>query len=161
MPVSKYDFIYQTEITLPVPLEDVFQFFSQSENLQTLTPPWLDFKINTRLPIEMKTGTLIDYQLRLYKIPIRWKTEITEWNPPYKFADTQLKGPYKKWVHEHIFVEKDGVCLIIDKVNYQVPGWILSPLINHLFVKRDIKRIFDFRHKKILQHFGSTDYKII
>ena len=90
----------------------VFDFFSKAENLDLLTPKWLRFEIVTPLPIEMKTGALIDYRLRLHGIRIRWRTQIALWDPPFRFVDAQVKGSYKLWIHEHSFEEKNGGTIV-------------------------------------------------
>lgn len=137
------------EVWLPLPREQVFEFFSDAGNLDAITPPWLKFQILTPTPIEMRPGALIDYKLRVRGLPIRWRTEITEWNPPHRFVDRQLRGPYKLWHHTHTFEEKDGGTLIHDHVEYAVPGWILSPLLHRLFVRPDIEKIFRHRTEAI------------
>lgn len=81
------------QIWLPQPREKIFEFFSDPENLDRLTPAWLDFKIVTP-PASMKQGTLLDYHLRIRGIPVRWQSEITAWDPPDRFIDRQTKGPY-------------------------------------------------------------------
>lgn len=98
----------------------------------------------------MQQGTLIDYRLRLRGLPIRWRTEITEWNPPHSFVDTQIRGPYRKWVHQHTFVEREGGTLMEDRVDYRVP---LSWLMHRLFVKPDLVRIFEHRREVLQQRF--------
>ncbi len=136
------------------PPDKVFDFFSKAENLEVLTPKWLKFQIVTPLPIAMKQGTLIDYKINLFGIPMQWRSEISTWQPPESFTDTQLKGPYSKWVHTHRFEEKDGGTVIIDNVEYRVPGAFLTPLINTLFVKPQLNQIFNFRAKIIRQQFS-------
>jgi len=145
---------FSTEIWLPRPLSEVFDFFCNAANLDTLTPPWLHFRILTALPIDMHQGTLIEYRLRYRAIPIYWKTEIAVWEPPHRFVDQQLKGPYRQWIHEHTFEEKEGGTLMRDRVDYAVPGWILEPLVNALIVQPDIERIFAYRRDKMLELFG-------
>lgn len=140
-----------TEIWLPAPLEDVFEFFSDAANLEVLTPPWLRFEVLTPTPIEMKPGALIDYRLKIRGIPLRWQSEITEWSPPYRFVDEQRKGPYRRWHHTHTFESVDGGTSVGDIVDYAVPG---GALIHKLFVKRDIENIFAYRHKKLLEIFS-------
>ena len=90
------------------PLSEVFEFFSNAENLNKITPPDMQFKILTPLPIIIKKGTLIDYKIKVNGIPFNWQTEISEWEPNKRFVDKQLKGPYRVWIHEHTFEEKDG-----------------------------------------------------
>jgi ligand-binding SRPBCC domain-containing protein len=101
--------------------------------------------------IEMKPGTVIDYKLRVHGVPLRWRTLIREWQPPHRFVDEQVRGPYRRWIHEHTFIEKDGGTLARDQVRYSVPG---GALIHALFVRRDVERIFAFRRKTLAEFFG-------
>lgn len=142
------------ELWLPRPVPEVFAFFSDPANLEAITPPWLRFHILTPQPLEMKAGTLLDYRLRLHGIPIYWRTEISVWEPPFRFVDQQLKGPYLLWVHEHTFEEKDDGTLVRDRVDYRSPGWILEPLIERWLVRPDLDRIFDFRAEKMRELLG-------
>ncbi|MBX9678647.1 MAG: SRPBCC family protein [Gemmataceae bacterium] len=137
------------EMWLPRPIDEVFPFFADAGNLDAITPPWLHFHIVTPRPIDMKAGALIDYKLRVRGIPITWRTEITHWEPPYRFVDRQLKGPYRQWIHEHTFEEKDGGTIIRDKIDYAAPGWLLEPIIHGLFVGPDVRKIFAYRQEKI------------
>jgi ligand-binding SRPBCC domain-containing protein len=149
--MSKFQFKSIQEIDRP--LNEVFSFFSRAENLEHLTPDWLNFKILTPLPIEMKTGTLIDYQIKLYGIPLNWKTEITRWDPPSGFVDSQIKGPYSVWIHEHKFEEQDGKTIMTDIVDYDIPAGFLKSLVNKVFVSKQIQSIFEYRRISIKQYF--------
>lgn len=149
-------YLFKNELVINKPINTVFSFFSRAENLNTITPPWLNFKILTPEPIMMKAGTLIEYRLRIHRFPASWKSEITEWNPPYKFTDSQIKGPYRLWVHEHIFNEEAGGTRIIDRVQYAVPGWFLAPIIHELVVRNDIQTIFNYRNRKLFEIFENT-----
>jgi len=145
--------ILRTELTLPVPLPEVFDFFSRAENLELITPPQLRFKITTPLPIAMQQGTRIDYSLRLHGIRFGWRSAITEWNPPYAFVDEQLSGPYRQWIHRHTFEETGGGTAIRDEVHYRLP---LSPLgeIALPIVRRQLQGIFAYREAAVRKHFG-------
>jgi ligand-binding SRPBCC domain-containing protein len=112
------------------------------------------FKILTPSPIEMKKGTLIDYKIKLNGISFKWKTEITEWDMPYKFADNQLKGPYTLWYHEHFFEEVNGKTIMKDRVSYLSKGWIFAPFLHWLFVDKKVKEIFEFRERELLKLFN-------
>lgn len=147
--------VLETETWLPAPVEEVFAFFSDAHNLERLTPAFLRFQVLTPKPIAMAAGTLIDYRLRLRGIPMKWRTEITEWVPGVRFADKQLRGPYRQWIHTHTFEEKDGGTLMRDRVEYVVPGGILEPLI-HPFVRRDVEGIFAYRTQVINEVFGGA-----
>ena len=141
----------RTRIRLPRPRAEVFGYFGDAGNLQEITPPWLHFRIVTPQPIGMRPGTLIEYKLRLHGIPIRWKTEITAWEPPLRFVDEQLSGPYRLWRHEHTFEEIEGGTLAEDRVRYAALG---GTLVNRLLVARDLKEIFRYRHRKLQEAFG-------
>ncbi len=139
-----------TELKLPVRRDEVFEFFSDAHQLERITPPWLHFSVQTPHPIEMRAGTLIDYKLRLHGVPIRWQTEIKDWDPPYKFVDEQVAGPYRLWRHLHTFEELDGATICRDEVDYAVPG---GKLVHWLIVKRDVKKIFEFRRETLTDIF--------
>lgn len=140
---------FLSTIWIPVPIETAFAFFSKAENLDRITPGWLHFEIVTTLPIEMGAGTLLDYRLKLHGIPVKWRTEIVEWNPPSHFVDLQLRGPYQKWVHTHNFFERDNGTVVEDIVNYAVPGFFLESLINKYLIEPDLNRIFEYRRMQL------------
>lgn len=142
---------YSTELRLPRSQEEIFPFFADAANLETITPPWLHFRIQTPAPIEMRPGTLIDYRLRVRGIPLRWRTEITVWEPPNRFVDRQLRGPYRLWEHEHAFEEVEGGTLCRDHVRYSVFG---GELVHRLLVRRDVEGIFAHRQKALEQRFS-------
>ena len=144
------EFLFQTELWLPRRRDEVFPFFADARNLDTLTPPWLNFEILTPAPIAMRPGALIDYRLRVHGIPIRWRTEIVEWNPPLRFVDVQLRGPYTLWHHTHTFEAHEGGTLCRDEVRYRPRG---GSLTNRLFVRRDVENIFAFRNRKLTEIF--------
>jgi len=139
------------QVLLPKPIEEVFSFFADAHNLQTLTPPWLKFRVLTPKPIVMAVGTKIDYKLRVRGIPLSWRSEITAWEPPFRFQDEQLRGPYRRWIHEHTFQEVDGGTLAGDYVQYAVPGGALA---HWLVVKQDVEKIFGFRAEQMQSLFG-------
>lgn len=148
--------ILSRETKVNRPVEEVFEFFSKAENLNIITPPDLNFKIITPLPLVMNKGTLIDYWIKLSGIHFKWKTEITEWEPPYRFVDTQIKGPYKIWIHEHSFTSAGNSTIIKDIVSYLPPGWLFEPVIHKLIIKKKLENIFDYRQNKIKTIFKKT-----
>ena len=135
------------------PLKDVFDFFSLPENLEIITPKNLAFRILTPKPLVMKQGAVIDYTIKLFKIPIHWRTLITSYDPPYMFVDEQVKGPYTFWHHTHTFKEIDDGVEIQDKVIYAIPFGIIGRILHFLWIKRDLIKIFEHRKKIIEQSF--------
>ena len=142
--------IINSELVIPLPRDQVFPFFADARNLEAITPPWLKFSILTPMPISMRAGALIDYQIKLRGLPLRWRTQITVWEPPYVFVDCQLHGPYTSWVHAHTFEERDGKTIVKDCVHYSVFG---GALVDYLFVRRDVDKIFNYRTQKLAEIF--------
>ncbi len=142
-------FRYSSEVLLDAPLADVFEFFSKAENLEKLSPTSLRFEILTPLPIVMKTGCLIDYRLRIHRIPVRWRTEISVWEPGVRFVDRQLSGPYTKWVHEHKFKAEGNKTRMWDSVDYALPFGPIGLIAHALFVRKEIEGIFRYRAEAI------------
>lgn len=139
-------FHLKTEQIIDKPQDELFSFFSDAHNLAEITPPWLNFRVLTPPPIEMKVGTCIDYRLKLRGIPVRWQSEITAWNPPHSFVDEQRRGPYRRWIHMHTFVAVPDGTLVRDEVEYAVfGGW----LVKKFFVAPDIAKIFAYRSEKL------------
>jgi len=146
--------VLHRELTLGLPREQVFDFFADAGNLERITPPELSFHIITPQPIDIRQGTLIDYKLKLHGLPMTWRTEITTWNPPFEFVDTQLRGPYAQWIHRHTFTEIDkDKTLIEDEVRYRLP---LEPLgdLAHFIVQSQLNHIFDYRQKTVMSVLG-------
>ena len=146
----KSDQILQREQRLSGPPDEVFEFFADAHNLEALTPPLLRFRVITPAPITMGAGTLIRYELRVRRVPVSWLTEITEWEPPYRFVDEQRQGPYALWHHTHTFepLGDDGT-LMRDVVRYRVGFGPLGVLANRVVVRRDVEKIFDFRAERV------------
>ncbi len=141
------------ELWLPPPPEELFPFFADAANLEALTPPWLRFRIVTPPPIVMRAGALIDYRLRVHGLPLRWRTRINVWEPPHRFVDEQVRGPYRQWIHEHTFERCDGGTLTRDKVHYAVPFDFLT---HRWFIRPDIERIFQFRCAALKHRFPAS-----
>ncbi|MGA2247265.1 MAG: SRPBCC family protein [Verrucomicrobiota bacterium] len=143
---------FSAELWLPLPPEELFSFFANAANLDALTPPWLNFHISTPLPITLPEGALVDYRRRVRGVPLRWRTRINVWEPPRRFADEQLRGPYRQWLHEHTFDARNGGTLARDRVRYAVP---LDFLVHDWLVRPDVEKIFEFRAQALLQRFSA------
>lgn len=147
--------VHQSQLLIQGRHEDVFAFFSNAENLETITPAELRFRILNEQPIEMKPGVRIDYQLRLLRIPFRWRTLIPVWEPPHRFVDVQEKGPYARWEHEHRFEAQGNRVLMTDTVHYTLPLGLLGRLALP-FVRHKVESIFQHRNRVIREHFADA-----
>lgn len=142
------DHLLDTAFEIPVTVEAVFAFFSEAANLERITPRDLKFEILTPLPIEIRMGTVIEYRLRLFGLPLRWASLITGWDPPRRFVDEQIRGPYGLWVHTHTFAATESGTRVEDHVRYRLP---LSPFgdIAYPIVRRQLARIFSYRERAV------------
>jgi ligand-binding SRPBCC domain-containing protein len=139
---------------IPRPLAEVFPFFADAGNLEAITPPWLHFRILTPRPIQITSGALIDYRIRVLGIPLKWRTRIDAFEPPHRFTDTQVRGPYKLWLHTHEFEETPDGTLMTDRVDYQLSLGPIGWMARVLFVRRQLEQIFDFRYEAVERLLG-------
>ncbi len=152
-PLRTGDEVFEAEQFIPETQEKVFNYFREAHNLEELTPPTMNFRIDQVSTESVQQGTLIDYRLKIYGFPFKWKTEIDEWKPPYKFVDTQLLGPYRLWHHTHEFHEVPGGTLMTDRVRYRLPMGKLGWVMGGLFVKKEVEKIFSYRRKKVMSAY--------
>ena len=105
----------------------------------------------------MYAGQMIAYRIRLLPgIRIRWLTEITQVHEGAYFVDEQRIGPYRIWHHEHRFVAHGGGVEMTDRITYALPFSPFSEVVHLFWVKRTLRRIFDFRREKIAAIFPAT-----
>lgn len=145
--------ILEAETLVPLPPDQVFPFFAEAGNLQRITPPELAFHIETPLPVKMGTGTLLDYRLRLAGVPFRWRSRISIWDPPFRFLDEQLRGPYAEWLHLHTFEGVPEGTRVRDRVRYRLPLHPASLPVAPL-VTRQLHRIFSYRERAVRTLLG-------
>tara|TARA_B100000242_G_scaffold285821_1_gene250697 strand:+ start:1124 stop:1891 length:768 start_codon:yes stop_codon:yes gene_type:complete len=146
-----WSFKLYTEQLIHKEIESVFEFYATPNNLNLITPKFLNFKILGDKVDTTSEGMIFKYRLNLHKFPVFWKSKIEEWDPPIKFVDKQLIGPYLKWHHQHHFERIEKNTKVIDIVNYIVPG---GSLIHNLFVKKDLINIFNYRKEALDKIFN-------
>jgi len=139
---------------VPLSVEDSFAFFADAYNLEALTPPWLRFRILTPRPIPMQEGATIEYVLTTHRLPVRWLTEIVEWEPGRRFVDRQVEGPFRFWQHTHAFEERQDGTMIRDTVLYRMPYGPLGAIAHRILVERDLERVFDYRRDAVDRLLG-------
>ena len=144
-------YVFKEELFVKKPLDLVFDFFNTPKNLSKVTPVFMNFSILTPEPLLMKEGSVFDYKVYIYGVPIRWQSLISDYNPPYSFTDIQLRGPHDYWHHQHIFKSVDGGTLITDLLHFSMPFGVLGHLAYLLFAKRMNERMFSHRKQVIEQ----------
>jgi ligand-binding SRPBCC domain-containing protein len=151
-------FTLEREQLLPGRPEEVFPFFADARNLEAITPPLLRFEVVTPGEIPMRVGTLIQYRLTLRGIGVNWLTSIQEWNPPWRFVDVQVRGPYALWHHTHEFAAHDGgkATIMRDTVRYAIGFGPFGAVAARAFVHRDVANIFDYRRTAVVDALRSA-----
>ncbi len=144
---------FHREQFIAKPRNEVFSFFESPENLALLTPKELRFTLLTPVPIVMKAGAIMDYSIRVAGFPLRWRTIITEYEPPIRFVDQQLRGPYDFWHHTHEFETTEAGTRMNDTVVYRVGWGPAGQMANALYVRRSLERIFDYRAQAMAKLF--------
>lgn len=147
---------FHSRLWIPRRRGEVFEFFANAQNLEEITPAWVQFRFVSTPPAPMRQGAEIEYRLKIHGIPIGWRSRITVWDPPQSFVDEQVRGPYRLWIHEHKFSEDNGGTLCEDHVKYVPPG---GTLVSKLFVEKDIRKIFAYRSERLRAIFGEVSVK--
>lgn len=138
----------RSELAIPVSVEEAFRFFENPYNLAKITPPWLRFRV-LREGLVMKAGLEIDYKIRWMGLPLRWKTLITEYEPPYLFVDEQASGPYTLWRHRHEFRATPEGTLVSDEIEYVLPFGALGRVTHRLLVRKQLEGILEYRSRTL------------
>jgi ligand-binding SRPBCC domain-containing protein len=145
----------ETRTVFDRPIDEVLPFFSRPENLGLITPAGMQFRI-TRMPESLGKGAEIDYRLKVGPVPIRWRTRIDDWVDGERFVDSQLKGPYASWWHEHAFVERNGQTIMTDRVFYAPPAGPLGRIANAVFIADELRGVFGYRASVMRLRFGAS-----
>ena len=154
---AKYTFLFEQQQWLPSAKKETWKFFSSAKNLERITPPWLKFSIR-ELPINIEQDSKIKYSISFKGVPMSWLTRISEWKPQESFTDVQEKGPYQLWKHQHKFFDLNQGTLMTDKVVYRLPFGPLGAIVHALFVRNQIKEIFEYRLKKMNTMSKNSNY---
>lgn len=139
---------------VPIPLQQAFDFFSDPRNLERLTPDLVHFQFLKTPPEKVSPGTVLEYRLRLWGVPVKWRTRIEVVEPPVRFVDVQDKGPYAMWRHTHNFREIDvNRTEIRDEVEFAMPLGPLGEIAYRLMVAGSLRQIFDYREEVLQRLF--------
>lgn len=152
--MAVYELHYEQKV--PISLPQLWEFIASPHNLKEITPDYMNFKVNdSKQATIMYPGMMITYKVSpLLGIPLDWCTEITHVEHMKFFVDEQREGPYTIWHHQHHLKEIEGGVLMSDIVHYKVPFGFIGKIANQLFIKRQLRQIFDYRFQKVEELFG-------
>lgn len=139
---------------VPASLAETFAFFARPDNLARITPPWLAFRVVSH-DDAMRRGLRIEYRIRPLGFPQKWVSEIIEYDPPHRFVDEQVEGPYALWRHDHRFGAVAGGTEVTDTVTYALPFGPIGRLAHRLLVRRQLESIFRYREEALVRLMGS------
>ncbi|MBI1846387.1 MAG: SRPBCC family protein [Candidatus Rokubacteria bacterium] len=138
------DHILESRRWLPLPRSQVFAFFAEPANLARVTPPWLRFTLVGAPPV-MAAGAVLDCRMRWLGVGLAWRAYIREYDAPYRFVDVQVRGPYARWEHRHLFLEERQGTWVEDRVTYRLPLGPVGRAVHALCVRRQLAAIWDYR----------------
>ena len=146
----------ECSMSVPVSLREAFAFFEDPRNLERITPPWLQLRILSPERVVMRKGAEIHYEIRWLGLPLKWKTVIAEYEPPFFFVDVETSGPYAYWHHRHDFKPSEYGALVSDRVDYALPLGLLGRLAHRMKVRKQLEDIFDYRQKALSEILTGT-----
>ena len=142
---------------VPIPIAEAFEFFANPRNLERLTPDLVHFQFLKAPPEKVSAGTILEYRLRIYGVPVKWRTRIESVEPPNRFVDVQDKGPYAMWRHTHSFRKVDASHTEIrDHVEFAMPLGPLGEIAYRLLVAGSLREIFDYREVALRRLFPNS-----
>lgn len=145
------DHVHESRVWLARPRPEVFAFFAEPTVLERLTPPAFRLRLVNR-DVTMTVGAVLEFRLRwLGVLPLRWRAFVREWDPPFRFVDVQVRGPYARWEHRHRFLEEGGGTWVEDRVTYRLPLGPLGLVAHALLVKRQLRELWAYRHRQLAE----------
>jgi ligand-binding SRPBCC domain-containing protein len=155
------DYIIERRLWLPRPRAHVFAFFAEPRNIARVQPAWAEPIWLAEPPARLDAGAVLDFSVRTACIPVRFRVMVREFDPPFRFVDVQLWGPFGRWEHRHRFLEgtmreEPGPVgtWIEDRVTYRLPWGPLGRAAHALGAGRRIARLFDFRDARLRELFA-------
>ncbi len=152
---------YQLKQTqkIPATIDKIWEFISSPANLKKITPEYMGFDITSEiLSSKMYQGMIISYKVSpVLGIKMTWVTEIKQVKEKVYFVDEQRIGPYTLWHHEHHIEAIEGGVLMTDIVSYQPPFGFIGAIANGLFIKKQLREIFEYRTLAMEKMFGKME----
>jgi ligand-binding SRPBCC domain-containing protein len=142
--------VFEVSQVTPFSLERVSAFFTDPANLRLLTPRWLRLSL-VEAPAEIGVGSRLRYRVAPFGVPLAMVAEISDWAPPFRFADKQMRGPYRHWEHTHSFSAVPDGTEISDHIVYRLPGGPLAPVADRLGHRALLSRLFDYRTRRLTE----------
>jgi ligand-binding SRPBCC domain-containing protein len=128
----------------------VFAVLADPRNLPRLTPPALHLRVVAAPPV-LAAGAVVDVAARWHGVPLRWRALVREWDPPHRYVDVHVRGPWARWEHRHRLEAGEGGTWLEDRVTYRLPGGPLGRALHALLVRRALDRLWDHRARRLAE----------
>jgi uncharacterized protein len=142
------DHILESRVWLAKPRPEVFAFFADPGHLALLTPPSWHLRV-LAADATLAAGAVLDFRLYWLGLPLTWRAFIREYDPPFRFVDVQVRGPYARWEHRHRFLEEGGGTWVEDRVTYRLPLGPLGSVAHALVVGRQLRGLWEYRRRRL------------
>ena len=133
---------------LPKPRAEVFAFFADPVKVPSVMPPSLRVRL-VAPPRAMTAGAVFDLRLVWLGVPLRWRAFVREYDPPVRFLDVQVRGPYARWEHRHLFLVDGQGTRVEERVVYRLPLGPLGRLAHTVLVGRQLATLWAYRRRRI------------
>jgi ligand-binding SRPBCC domain-containing protein len=149
------DHVLESRLWLARPRPQVFAFFADPANLARVSPPRLRLRLLTPVTA-LSAGAVLDFRVSWLGLPLRWRSYVREYDPPHRFVDVQVRGPWARWEHRHQFLEDDGGTWMEDRVTYRLPLGPIGRLLHAVAVRRQIEATWAYRQARIVELLGGA-----
>jgi ligand-binding SRPBCC domain-containing protein len=149
------DHVLETRLWLARPRSQVFAFFADPTHLERVSPPSLRLRLLTPA-VPLAAGAVLDFRVAWLGLPLRWRAYIREFDPPYRFVDVQVRGPWARWEHRHRFLEEDGGTWMEDRVTYRMALGPLGRAAYAALVHRQLRAAWAFRQARVAELLGGA-----
>ena len=155
------DYVIERRLWLRRRRQEVFGFFADPKNLGALHPEWARPRWLVEPPDRLDAGAVLDFSVAVAGLRVRWRVMVREFDPPFRFVDAQIRGPFARWEHRHRFLEEperegaDGPgTWVEDRVTYRLPLGPLGRAAHALGAGRRIAGLFEYRDRRLREIFG-------
>jgi hypothetical protein len=142
------DHVLEARVWLARPRPEVFAFFADPRNLPAITPPAFRLRLLTDATT-LATGAVLDFRVTWLGVPLAWRSYVREYDPPYRFVDVQVRGPWARWEHRHLFLEEGDGTWVEDRVTYRMPLGGLGRLVHIALVERQLRALWAYRQRRL------------
>lgn len=144
---------FEAQVELPCSVEEVFDLVARPEGIRQISPPEMGLFF-TQAPERYSLGTTVEFKVQAMGLVREITHQVTAFSEPHSFTEEQISGPFRHWVHEHLFEPRDGGgCIVIDRIAFLPPGGVAGMIMTASRILENLEEGFDYRHEQLERHF--------